>query len=67
MQKSDVSKFAGQNVQSELSLRKTPKEKFQEGNQLLKEAIEYVLRRSAYQMKRLQNNQTGSLNKEDKR
>ena len=44
----ELSKFAGPNVQSELSLRKTPKEKFQEGNQLLKEAIEYVLRRSAY-------------------
>ncbi len=44
----ELSKFSGQYVQTEFSLRKTPKETFHEGNELLKEAIEYVLRRSVY-------------------
>lgn len=44
----ELSKFSGTYVQTELTLKKTPKEKFHEGNYLLKNAIDYVLGRSTY-------------------
>ena len=39
--------FSGRYVQAETELRKVPKEKFAEGNQILKSAIQYVLDKSA--------------------
>lgn len=43
----ELNKFKGQYVQNETELRRSPKNKFIEGNQLLNKAIEYVLEKSA--------------------
>jgi GMP synthase-like glutamine amidotransferase len=44
----ELSKFSGKYVQTESTLKKTPKEKFHEGNHVLRNAIEYVLGRSVH-------------------
>ena len=44
----ELALFNGAHVQNESELKKSPKEKFIQGNQLLNNAIEYVLRKTAY-------------------
>jgi GMP synthase-like glutamine amidotransferase len=43
----ELDKFSGPYVQTETELRRSPKDKFYEGNQILNRAIEYVIEKTA--------------------